>query len=84
MLVLGAEPYEEDAHITLKEVVLKKKNPWSGLRIRDLDISRQSIIVLVKRKNKALIPNGNMVLEAGDRVFIYTKLHLSDANSIEI
>lgn len=84
VLVLGAEPYEEDAHITLKEVVLKKKNPWSGLRIRDLDISRQSIIVLVKRKNKALIPNGNMVLEAGDRVFIYTKLHLSDANSIEI
>jgi len=25
-----------------------------------------------------------MKLEAGDRVFIYTKLHLSDANNIEI
>ena len=50
----------------------------------DLDISRQSIIVLVKRRNKSLIPNGNMKLEAGDRVFIYTKLHLSDASNIEI
>ena len=84
LLVLGAEPYEDDEHINLKEVVLKTHNPWTGLRIRDLDISRQSIIVLVKRRNKSLIPNGNMKLEAGDRVFIYTKLHLSDANNIEI
>jgi len=84
VLVLGAEPYNDDEHITLKEVVLKAHNPWTGLRIRDLDISRQSIIVLVKRRNKSLIPNGNMKLEAGDRVFIYTKLHLSDASNIEI
>lgn len=84
VLVLGAEPYDDDEHINLKEVVLKKHNPWAGLRIRDLDISRQSIIVLIKRRNKSLIPNGNMKLEAGDRVFIYTKLHLSDANSIDI
>ena len=84
LLVLGAVPYEDDEHITLKEVVLKTHNPWTGLRIRDLDISRQSIIVLVKRRNKSLIPNGNMKLEAGDRVFVYTKLHLSDANNIEI
>lgn len=84
LLVLGAEPYEDDEHINLKEVVLKNHNPWTGLRIRDLDISRQSIIVLVKRRNKSLIPNGNMKLEVGDWVFIYTKLHLSDASNIEI
>ena len=84
LLVLGAVPYEDDEPITLKEVVLKTQNPWTGVRIRDLDISRQSIIVLVKRRNKSLIPNGNMKLEAGDRVFIYTKLHLSEANNIEI
>ncbi len=84
LIVIGAEPYEDHDHINLKEIVLKKQNPWVGLRIRELDISRQSIIVLVKRKNKALIPNGNMVLHAGDRVFLYTKMHLSDASDIEI
>lgn len=83
-IVLGAEPFEEHEHINLKEIVLRKQNPWTGLRIRDLDISRHSIIVLVKRRNKALIPKGNMILEEGDRVFLYTKLHLSDANHIEI
>lgn len=51
MVVLGAIPYEEseDERINLKEIVLRKQNPWVGLRIRDLDLSRQSIIVLVKR-----------------------------------
>lgn len=83
-IVLGAEPFEEKENINLKEVVLRKKNPWTGMRIRDLDISRHSIIVLVKRKNKALIPNGNMVLHEGDRVFMYTQMHLADSNDIEI
>ena len=83
-VVLGAEPFKNHASIRLKEVVLQKHNPWTGLRIRDLDISRHSIIVLVKRKNKALIPNGNMRLLEGDHVFLYTHKYLVDANEIEI
>ncbi len=83
-VVLGAEPFEEHEQINLKEIVLQKENPWTGMRIQDLDISRHAIIVLVKRKNKALIPNGNMILLGGDRVFLYTQLHLSQASDIEI
>ena len=83
-IVLGAAPFEEHEKINLKEIVLKEQNPWNGLRIRDLDISRHTIIVLVKRKNKALIPNGNMILIEGDRVFLYTHQHLSDMKEINI
>ena len=83
-VVLGAEPFDEQENIQLKEVVLRKQNPWTNQRICDLDISRHSIIVLVKRKNKALIPNGNMYLKEGDHVFLYTQRHLTDVNEIEI
>ena len=83
-VVLGAEPFDEKQSIKLKEVVLRKQNPWTNVRIRELDISRHSIIVLVKRKNKALIPNGNMILREGDHVFLYTQHHISDASEIEI
>lgn len=83
-VILGAEPFEDHEHISLKEVVLKKQNPWTDELIRDLDISRHAIILLVKRGNKALIPNGNMRLCEGDRVFMYTKLHLADSSDIEI
>lgn len=86
IVVLGAIPYESDEHdhIELQEIVLKKQHPWTGLPIKKLDISRQSVIVLIKRRNKAMIPNGNMMLEAGDRVFLYTKLHLADAHVVEV
>lgn len=83
-IVIGAAPFEEYEKINLKEMVLKAQNPWTGMRIRDLDISRHAVIVLVKRMNKAMIPNGNMVLKEGDRVFVYTHQHLPVENEIEI
>lgn len=84
VVVLGAEIYEKDDSIKLKEIVLQKENPWVGMRIRDLDISRQSIIVLVKRRNKSLIPNGNMILHVGDNIFLYSQMHLADAIDIDV
>ncbi len=83
-LVLGSEPFDEKDSINLKEIVLKKQNPWTGMKIKDLDISRRAIIVLVKRKNKALIPRGNMTLLEGDHVFLHTELHIANANEINI
>ncbi len=83
-IVLGAEPYDEVEKINLKEVVLKAHHPWTKQRIKDLDVSRHSVIVLIKRRNKTLIPNGNMMLLEGDRVFLYTKLHLENMKRLEI
>lgn len=83
-VILGAEPYDELEKINLKEIVLKRQHPWNKQRICELDISRHSVIVLVRRRNKTLIPNGGMVLHEGDRVFLYTKLHLENMNNIEI
>ena len=83
-LVLGAAAIGDDRHIDLKEVVLRKHNPWNGQRIRELDISRQTIIVMVKRKGKILIPNGSLVLEEGDSIILYTQSHLRGASTIEV
>ena len=84
MIILGAEPYDNVESINLKEIILKGKHPWTNKHINELDISKNTIIVLIKRKNKALIPNGNMILKNGDRLFLYTKLVLEDMNNIEI
>ena len=84
LLVLGAKPFAQDEHIDLKEVVLLKHSPWNGQMIRDLDISRQTLIIMVKRKNKVLIPNGNLVLLEGDRVIMYTQMHMSHMHNITI
>lgn len=84
VMVLGAESFEENEHIKLKELVLQKSNPWVDHRIRELDISRHSIIVLVKRGRRVMIPNGNMILRTGDMVIIYTQTFIADANDINV
>ena len=83
-LVLGAKSLGNDKHIDLKEMVLRSQNPWNGQRIRDLDISRQTIIVMVKRRGRALIPNGDLVLKEGDRIILYTQGHIRADHTIEV
>ena len=83
-IVLGAESFNKDEHIDLKEIVLRKHSYWVGQKIRDLDISRQSIIIMIKRGSKVLIPNGNIVMQEGDRVIMYTQIHVSHAHTIEV
>ena len=46
--------------------------------------SRQTIIVMVKRGGKILIPNGSLVLQEGDNIILYTQTHLRDASTIEV
>ena len=84
ILVIGAETMDGGHRIELKEVVLQSRNPWTGCRIRDLDISRQTLIVLVRRKGKALIPKGSLVLQEGDCVILFTQSHIPHAESIQV
>ena len=83
-VILGAEPFEVKEYIHLKDIVLKKQNPWVGQKIKDLDISRHSMIILVKRGEQSMIPNGELILEEEDEVFLYTQKPLSYAKDIEI
>lgn len=83
-IILGAESFLGDTHIHLKEIILQNHHPWVGQKIRELDISRQTVIVLIKRKKKVLIPNGNMLLQEGDTVILYTQKRYANASDIDM
>ena len=79
VVVVGAEPYQDDVHMELKEIVLGKYNDWNGVAIKDLNISRQTIIVLIRRGDEILIPKGNLVMQEGDRVILHSTVHVPQA-----
>jgi voltage-gated potassium channel len=83
-LILGAEALRDDKHVDLKEMVLLRSHPWNGMLIRDLDISRQTFIVMVKRNGFLLVPKGDLRLLEGDHVVLYTQERISHANIIQI
>lgn len=57
----------------LDEVVLEKEHPWIGYAIKELDISRQTFIVMVKRSGNKLRPQPDMILKEKDQVFMLEK-----------
>ena len=81
ILVMAADAAEEDHYVDMKEVHLRRQHEWTGQLIENLDISRQTFVVIVKRRNKLLIPHGNMRLLEGDRVILYTKPHPAQEHS---
>ncbi|HIT64922.1 MAG TPA: ion transporter [Candidatus Ventrimonas merdavium] len=83
-LVFGAEGFRDEVGITLKELNLWDRHPWVGRAIRDLNISRQTLIVMVRREGRIIIPNGSLVFHAGDEVVLYTKRDVRDSVAIEV
>lgn len=84
ILILGAGALKDGKHIDLKEIVLRKQNPWNGRLISELDISRQTIIVMIKRNGTMLIPKGDLMLLEGDHVILYSQSYIADAEQIII
>ncbi len=77
VLVMCAEKVKEIQPIDLKEIQIGEGHSWNGVAIRDLDISRRSFIFMVRRKGKAIVPKGSLVIKAGDIVLLYER-HLKN------
>lgn len=77
-LVLGAEAFQHEEKIDLREIIIRENHDWIGKPIKDLDISRQTLIVLIKRKNKVIIPEGSTIIKQGDKVVLYTKVAIKN------
>lgn len=73
ILVFGAKHYKETKELELKEIIVKEENPWVGKPIKELDISRLEIIVMIQRNKKTIIPNGNTVIHNNDTIIIYSR-----------
>ena len=83
-LVLGAEGLKDDHPVNLREITLMKNHDWNNTAIMDLDISRQTHIVMVRRNGKALVPNGSLVLREGDTVILYSKENLNSGDAVPV
>ena len=83
-IILGAEALKDDTHIDLKELVLQKHHPWNGQKIMELNIPRQTFIIMIKRKGRTLVPRGDLVLLEGDTLILYSQERIADTSIIEL
>lgn len=58
LLVMSAPEYRDDGSIRLNELEIGKNHSWCGAKIASLPLPKGDLIVLIKRGDKAVIPNG--------------------------
>ncbi len=73
-VVLAVEPMPGDYDLDLREITLYADHPWVGMMIKNINISRQTVLLMIKRGEQTLMPRGDITLAAGDRIFAYSAL----------
>ncbi|MDE6661841.1 MAG: ion transporter [Lachnospiraceae bacterium] len=68
-LLLGTTS-KEIFECRIDEMCLEADHSWIGHRIKDLDISRRVFVVMVKRGNENICPQGSTLLLEGDVVLL--------------
>ncbi len=72
-LILGAKRFYEEDKLKLTDMKIKERHEWVGLPIKKIGISRQSLILLIRRGKESIVPGGDTVIKAGDELLIYEK-----------
>ncbi len=57
----------------LIEVEISAKSPYVGMKVRELDLGEDSLLVSLRRKNRLRVVRGNTVLQEGDQVMIFAE-----------
>ena len=83
-VVIGARDCDVNVDVNLKQVELREHHPWVGHKIKELDISRHTLIVMIRRGDNAIVPNGDTLIKSGDIVFMFSKRYMADAQTISV
>lgn len=70
IIVLSALSYRDERNIKLRELVVAAGDQWCGKTLGQLSFPKGTLVVLVRRKEESIIPNGGTMLEEGDIVVI--------------
>lgn len=70
-VILSVPSYSENNdEINLDEIKITKKHKWCGKYINELNLQDKTLIVMVKRGESTIIPNGSTTILKGDTVIV--------------
>jgi cell volume regulation protein A len=70
-VILSVPSYQPEGQENLKEENISKGHPWCGKTIAELNLPRDVLIVLIKRKGENVIPSGKTRIQPEDIVVTY-------------
>ena len=68
--VLAAKNYKNE-NIHISEIIMLEEDDWIGKSIKDLELTPDEKIVMIRRGENTIIPNGNTIIRKGDAIAMY-------------
>lgn len=72
-VILSVPPYKSDQidkSLKLREIPINSRHIWSNSQIRDLNLPKRLLIVMIKRGEESIIPSGATTILNGDVVVV--------------
>lgn len=69
-IVLSALSPEENLGICLTEIPIEKDSKWIGKPLSRIKLGEEKLVLVLKRNEKVVIPNGNTVIRENDALVI--------------
>lgn len=63
----------DEIDTTLKDIEVTEKMLENGNKIADMNIPKGTLVMIVKRGNRHIIPNGSLTLQAGDKLLLISE-----------
>lgn len=67
IIIVSATAYRDrNNNIQLTETTIDANHNWCNKHISDIKIGKHTLIVMIMRNNRAIVPNGTEIIQAGD------------------
>ncbi|MCR5629887.1 ion transporter [Eubacterium sp.] len=73
-IVISADDKDNEYKLQLREIEMLAKHRWVGQMLKDIDISRQTHVVMIKRGNNVYKPSNKFILKEGDKILVYSSI----------
>lgn len=75
-LIICAKSYQDKDGIALNEITISKDHALIGKKLKEIDVGKDSLVVLIQRDGHDIIPDGNSEINAGDTLVVYSQKNL--------
>lgn len=71
LIVLAGVAYFDHEGDDLLDIKISENHDWAGKKVKDIKMPKDELIIIIQKPSgKLIIPNGDIVLEANDRVVL--------------
>lgn len=73
VVVLSAGNCQQTANMQLSELVIDDHHKWNGKQIRNLNLGKKTLILMIQRGSETIIPQGDTEILVGDTIVLHSE-----------